>query len=466
MEKKPASSKDSIPAKVKCWEVFNCNKKECPAFRSRNLKCRDEIQGRFIEKIEMCLDCKVFQKNMDTPAMKKSLLVINQQIKEFTKLVHDRDSELESISMDLSVGLTEVFEALRKISAGDPTVRIPETSKIDLITKLKHIVNLTAEDIGEIVDQSHEIAIGLAEHFDVLHKVSKGDLDARVSGTSEVELVESLKNVTNQTIETISKEITERKRAEDEIRTLNEELEAKIKNRTKQLLEAHEELVRKEKLAILGQLSGSVGHELRNPLGVINNAVYFLKTVMPDADETVKDYLDIIKSEVNNSLRIISDLLDFSRTKRPQIRSTTINELINKSLERCSLTKGITMQIDVPDMLPVVRVDPLQMRQVFQNLITNAIQAMPDGGILKIKAEEDKESKIVKISFTDAGKGILAEDMKKLFQPLFSTKARGIGLGLVVSRNLSEANGGTIEVESQSGKGTTFTVILPEENSC
>jgi len=333
-----------------------------------------------------------------------------------------------------------------------------------LIGRLKHLVNMTAENLGEIVDQSHEFAMGLAEHFDVLHRVSGGELEARVTGTSPIELLESLKNVTNQTIETISKEMNERIHAEEKFRKLNEELEARIGRRTKQLLEAQEELVGKEKLAILGRLSGSLGHELRNPLGVINNAVYFLKTVMPDADETVKDYLEIIKGEVNNSLRIISDLLDFSRTKTPHTRSTTINELINKSLEHCTLTKGITMQIDIPAALPTVKVDPLQMKQVFQNLITNAIQAMPNGGTLEIKAIENKKTAAIKISFTDTGEGISAEDMKKLFQPLFSTKARGIGLGLVVSKSLTETNGGTIEIKSQPGRGTTFTVVLPAES--
>lgn len=256
-------------------------------------------------------------------------------------------------------------------------------------------------------------------------------------------------------------EITERKRIEEEVRKLNEELEQKVEERTKQLREAQEELVRKEKLAILGQLAGGVGHELRNPLGVINNAVYFLKTVMPDADETTKEYLNIIKDEVDNSQRIISDLLDFSRTKTPQPKLVAVNELINQNLGKCVIPENITVHIDISKTLPAVKVDPSQMGQVFHNLIINAVQAMPDGGSLEISAEEDREANALRISVTDTGHGISPENMEKLFQPLFTTKARGIGLGLVVSKRLTEANGGKIEVESQQGKGTTFTVRLP-----
>ena len=116
--------------------------------------------------------------------------------------------------MELSLGLSEVFEALKKISSGDPLVRIPETSELELVSKLKNMVNLTAEELGEIVGLSHEFAIGLAEHFDVLLRVSRGDLTARVSGSSKLELLESLKQVTNQMIESVSREITERQRAE------------------------------------------------------------------------------------------------------------------------------------------------------------------------------------------------------------------------------------------------------------
>ncbi len=280
------------------------------------------------------------------------------------------------------------------------------------------------------------------------------------------------------------------KRSEENNETilqLNEELDAKVKQRTQQLLEAQEELVRKEKLSILGQLSGSVGHELRNPLGIISNAIFFLNTVLPGADETVKEYLDIIKNEVNNAERIISDLLDFARTKSPQTRSITASELIKISKAKSAIPETVKFNVDIPETLPAVTVDPLQMVQVFQNLIMNAVQAMPGGGALRIAARmnadcgmRNAESEVTKhsalatpnsalrgnfieVSVTDTGEGITPENMKKLFQPLFTTKSRGIGLGLTVVKNLIEANSGRIEVESQLGTGTTFTVILPFE---
>jgi len=226
---------DKKMKKVRCWEILKCNKTECPAYESKDLRCwlfsgtycRDEIQGKFLEKMEMCLGCDVFKVNMDVNIMDETCQLVYEQFKEFRQIVDNRDSEMENVCIDLSIGLSEVFEALKKIASGDPSVRIDETSGVELIGKLKHIVNLTAEDIGEIVDQSHEFAIGLAEHFDVLHKVTRGDLNARVSGSSGVELMESLKDVTNQMIESISREINERKEAEESIRKL-EALESSL----------------------------------------------------------------------------------------------------------------------------------------------------------------------------------------------------------------------------------------------
>jgi len=218
--------------KIKCWEFFQCNEKTCPVYEKQELKCwlvpgthcRKVIQGRFLEKIEMCLACEPFRANIDLDSMEETLEVVNEQFVEFRKMVEDRDRELEGISMELAVGLSEAFEGLRGIASGDPEMRISEISPLELIGKLKHMVNLTAENLGEIVTLSHEFAIGLAEHFDVLHRVSQGNLAARVSGTSKVELLESLKSVTNKMIESVSREITEREWAENALRKSEGEL--------------------------------------------------------------------------------------------------------------------------------------------------------------------------------------------------------------------------------------------------
>ena len=236
--------------KVKCWEVFKCKEKVCPAYKSHDLKCwlfsdthcRNEIQGKFLEKIEMCLSCDVFKKNTDVASIKATLSVVNRQFKEFRKIIQARDKELENLGLEMALGLSEVFEALKKISSGDPTVRIPERSKVELISKLKHIVNITAEEIGEIVDQSHEFAMGLAEHFDVLHKVSTGDLTARVSGKSDIELLEALKKVMNNTIVSISREINQRKRTEAALQKAHNELEQRVEGRTAELTAANKKM--------------------------------------------------------------------------------------------------------------------------------------------------------------------------------------------------------------------------------
>jgi PAS domain S-box-containing protein len=160
--------------------------------------------------------------------------------KEAEEKLSQSEEGFRSMSMELAIGLSEVLEALRQISSGDPEVRIPETSELELISKLKRVVNLTAMNIAGIVNLSHEFAIGLAEHFDVLHRVSKGDLTARVSGLSQVELLELLKEVTNQMIESVFKEMTERERAEKALRQYRDQLEIQVQERTVELRRTNE----------------------------------------------------------------------------------------------------------------------------------------------------------------------------------------------------------------------------------
>ena len=272
----------------------------------------------------------------------------------------------------------------------------------------------------------------------------------------------------------------ELRKSEEEVRKLNQDLELKVAERTRQLIGAQEELVSKEKQAMLGLIAGNMGNELRNPLGVMNNAVFFLKSVVPEADEIVREYLGIIGNEIDNSQRIISDLLDFTLNKTPNMKLISVHELVRQSLGRCVIPESVQMRADLPETLPRVNVDPLQMEKVFKHLAINAVQAMPEGGALRISARKVRgmrseergtelilepqasflEPDLVEISIEDTGVGIAPENMNKLFQPLFTTKSRGIGLGLAFTKNLTEANGGRIEVESRLGAGTTFTVIL------
>lgn len=263
----------------------------------------------------------------------------------------------------------------------------------------------------------------------------------------------------NAMLEEIREEAALRKVAEDATRALNEELEASVKKRTRQLLEVQDELVRKEKLAVLGQVADTVGHELRNPLGVINNSVYYLQTVLADADETTREYLGIIKEEIADAERIVSDLLDAVRTKPPHPAAVDVAEVIGQTLRKCDIPASVIVKLDVPQHLPLVRVDPMHLHQVLWNLVTNAVEAMPEGGTLEIRAVEDQQ--LLRISIKDSGSGIAPEQQTKLFQPLFTTKARRVGLGLVVVKNLTQANGGTVKAESAPGKGSMFTVTLP-----
>jgi signal transduction histidine kinase len=276
----------------------------------------------------------------------------------------------------------------------------------------------------------------------------------------------------------------ERKQAEEALQNYNVHLETEVTERTRELREAQERLIRQEKLAVLGQLAGGVSHELRNPLAVIKNSVYYLKLVQPEANEKIKQYHAMIDDEVRNAERIITDLLDFARVKSVDREPVSVPELLRRVLERFPVPDSVTVSLDFPADLPKVFVDPRQVEQVLGNLVVNACQAMKDGGRLLVlsRLEEtvddgqltvDGKPSIpfghdvvrrpasIVISVKDTGLGIAPENMQKLFEPLFTTKAKGIGLGLAVSQKLVEANGGRIEVESELGVGSTFTLYLP-----
>lgn len=221
------------------------------------------------------------------------------------------------------------------------------------------------------------------------------------------------------------------------------------------LREAQAELIRKEKLVTLGQLAGGVGHELRNPLGVIKNSVYYLNTILPK-DEKIHKHLGILDREVANSDRIVTELLDFARVKAPVREPASLVAIVRAALDRLPLPEPVAVQLELAESMPAIVVDTYQVVQIVLNFLQNAVQAMPDGGRLTVSTGQDPEHVFVTVE--DTGVGIPPENLARIFQPLFTTKAKGIGLGLALARDLAEANGGLITVESTVGRGSRFTI--------
>ncbi|MGH7668754.1 MAG: sensor histidine kinase, partial [Gemmatimonadaceae bacterium] len=249
-------------------------------------------------------------------------------------------------------------------------------------------------------------------------------------------------------------------RMTDAVRDARDHLEDQIARRTTELRDAQAELVKQERLATLGQLSSSVGHELRNPLGVMANAVYFLDATIASPHPKTTEYLGILRQQIALSEKIVSDLLDFARVKQPQREVVAIRALIGDQLQRVTLPDSVHLDRDGVSTCEVL-VDPVQIGQVLLNLLTNAVQAMEEtGGTLALRTTAATNG-TVRLVVRDTGPGITAEHLPKIFEPLFTTKARGIGLGLSVSRSLAQANGGDISVVSHPGDGATFTLELP-----
>ncbi len=254
----------------------------------------------------------------------------------------------------------------------------------------------------------------------------------------------------------------------EQIERNQQQLEDQVSERTVALEKAlfdlqlaQEENVKRERLAVLGQLAGGVGHELRNPLGVMTNAVFVLESVIPDPHQMVRDYLGILRTQIALSEKIISDLLDFARTKPASRMPTTPEALVRGQVLRLDVPTNVSVELDVPATLPAVHVDPVQIGQVVFNLVMNGVQAMGErGGKLRCRAHHDGNG-TVRLEVTDTGPGMPPDVAARVFEPLFTTKTKGLGLGLTVSRMLAENNGGSLTFQSSVGQGTTFYLTMP-----
>ncbi len=258
----------------------------------------------------------------------------------------------------------------------------------------------------------------------------------------------------------------------DENREFTQSLEKKVEERSRQLGQAQEKLIRSDRLASLGQLSASVAHEINNPVsGVLNLAVLMQRLMdkgdlTPERRQQFREYLDSIAQEVTRVGRIVSDLLAFSRRSSPQRTNVDLNETVRNTLALISHKLeliGVRLDLELGQDLPIVPCDGAQLQQVVINLVMNAAEASPEGETVVLRTKFDAGQGMVILEVEDHGSGITQEHLSRVFDPFFSTKevGKGVGLGLSVVHGIVEAHGGAISVSSEYGRGSVFTVQLP-----
>lgn len=267
----------------------------------------------------------------------------------------------------------------------------------------------------------------------------------------------------------MSRSLAER---ESSIIELNRNLEEKVQRRTAELeennrllVQTREELLRVEKLAAIGELAAGVAHEINNPMAIIRGNTELLQLSVPE-DAPNREEVDTIFQQVKRVERIVSNLLKFARREQMEHGDVRLNELLHEIVVQLGhqvSMNGIEVIELYADEVAVVDGDGDQLRQVFTNLMLNAVQAMPGGGVLCIKSAPVGSGDLYEVKVSDTGVGIELENLRQVFNPFYTTKANGTGLGLSVSYGIVREHGGCIDIESVPGQGSSFSVILPRE---
>ncbi|MBI3296525.1 MAG: HAMP domain-containing protein [Elusimicrobia bacterium] len=250
--------------------------------------------------------------------------------------------------------------------------------------------------------------------------------------------------------------------AKDELTKYGRDLERRVEARTRELKAAQDELVKKERLAAIGQMASVVGHEIRNPLAVINNSIFFIKTKMQKEtvlDPKIERHISIIQSEVKQANSIIDEILTYSRSRELKPEVVKINHWLEELLSVYPFPPHVRLDKRLDPRDPAVFIDPDMLKQAVRNLIGNGVEVMPQQGMVRIATEVDKGW--VRLDIGDTGPGIPPEIVDKIFTPFYTTKARGTGLGLAVVKKVVDNHGGRVDLTTEIGRGSVFHLFLP-----
>ena len=247
-------------------------------------------------------------------------------------------------------------------------------------------------------------------------------------------------------------------RAQAELAQVNQALEKRVEERTRELKNASSELVKAERLAAIGQMASIISHEIRNPLAVISNATRLIKMLVTSPDPKLTKQFGIIDAEIKQANSIISEVLGYARTRDLMLTTVDLNSYLREILLSYPFIPGITLKEELDPESVRIKVDAEEIKQALRNVISNAIEAMPNGGTLTVGTKVGR--RLVCIYIADQGPGITEEVRHKMFAPFFTTKARGTGLGLAVVGKAISRHKGKLFITSEPGKGSCFQIYL------
>jgi polar amino acid transport system substrate-binding protein len=340
----------------------------------------------------------------------------------------------------------------------------------DIVTPItiggKHMANIhSGQFFFEDEEINREVFVAQAEKygfdkeaymraFDEIPKWSKEKVENLMVFYTKIADVISKLSFSNLKL---AKLLTEQKTLKEKLEHYSKHLEELVEEKTKLLKDS-------ERMAAIGQTAGMVGHDIRNPLQSIIGEVYLANSelaTLPASEEksNIKESLEMIQRNTEYMNKIVLDLQDFAKPLNPCAEETNIEQVIQELLAGNMISENIQTEAKIEEDVRIVPADSAYMKRILGNLVSNAVQAMPEGGKLTVQAH--KKANNVVITVKDTGVGVSEEAKDKLFKPLFTTKSKGQGFGLAVVKRLTEALGGTVTFESQKGKGTTFIICLP-----
>ena len=262
-----------------------------------------------------------------------------------------------------------------------------------------------------------------------------------------------------------------RRQAEEELAKHRDHLEELVKERTCDLEAAQEELIKRERLSVLGQLTATVSHEIRNPLGVIRSSAFYLQRKLGHADEKITKHLNRVEKQVDLCDSIVDELLEYTRGRHSEAIQGEINSWLEKVLDEITIPENVALVTELSPDLPMVHFDRDKMRRVVFNLVNNALQVVTarhdrlneEGGPYQpqVKVSTSVADNGIRIEVEDNGIGMDDKTALRAFEPLFTTSARGTGLGLAIVRKIVEEHGGHVSLDSTPNRGTKVTLVIP-----